>query len=85
MNGDVYLYACNIPYPERPRQVGACNVQGVSCKTFPAFVIQGTVGDNVHLCYLQALPAVLSASCWFVRKLQDCVAGTAVVQLCVLC
>lgn len=28
---------------------GACYVQGISCKTFTAFVIQGTVGDNVIL------------------------------------
>jgi len=60
-------------------------MQGISCKTFPSFVIQGTVGDNVILRYLEALPAVLSASRWFVQKLQGCVAGTLVVQPCVLC
>jgi len=43
------------------------------------------VGDNVILRYLEALPAVLSASRWFVQKLQGCVAGTLVVQPCVLC
>ena len=43
------------------------------------------MGDNVILGYLEALPTVLSASRWFVQKLQGCVAGTVVVQLCVLC
>jgi len=34
------------------------------------FVIQGTVGDNVIFWYLEALRVVLSASRWFVQKLQ---------------
>ena len=43
------------------------------------------MGDNIILGYLEALPAVFSASRWFVQKLQGCVAGIVVVQLCILC
>lgn len=43
------------------------------------------MGANVLLEYLETLPAILPATRWFVQKLQGCVAGTVVIQLCVLC